>query len=258
MSIIQPTVEEKPIWELVETHWIHPARVQLETDGGPLPFIIEVEEIVPDAWNGDENLADRIAMRLFLRTRIVNGSEIIYIDVKGRPGGFGGENAMGSITFEQYGSKFEGKGYPGCVFEGTVTELMLEGVWTKERGDSVAMVPFTMTNVESANDRFDTIEDAGEPAAFAGTWSVDFETSDDLAVGTFTVDEHQLATGTFLTTTGDYRYLAGRVDGNLMRLSYFNGEHAYLFHARMKDDGSIEGDLWVGNWSHESFTAVRE
>jgi len=79
-----------------------------------------------------------------------------------------------------------------------------------------------------------------------------------LAVGEFEVDENQIATGTFLTTTGDYRYLAGRVDGNLMRFSTFDGAHAFLFHARMQDDGTIEGDFWSGNWHHETWTAVRD
>lgn len=61
-----------------------------------------------------------------------------------------------------------------------------------------------------------------------------------------------------MTTTGDYRYLSGRVDGNLMRLSTFDGAHAFLFHARMQDDGTIEGDFWSGNWWHETWTAVRD
>ena len=258
MSFVEPVVDEKPIWEQVETHWVHQARVELETDGGPLPFIIEVEEIAPDAWNGDEKIADYIMSRMFLRTRIVNGPEVIYIDVSGGPGGYGGGNARGSIVFEHYRSKLEGEGWGGCIFTGTVRELMLEGVWTKERGRSVAQVPFTMIDVDSANDRFDPIEDAGEPVAFTGRWSVDFDSSDDLAIGTFSVDANQIATGTFLTTTGDYRYLAGRVDGNLMRLSTFDGAHAFLFHARMQADGSIEGDFWSGNWWHETWTAVRD
>jgi hypothetical protein len=61
----------------------------------------------------------------------------------------------------------------------------------------------------------------------------------------------------FLTPAGDYRHLAGRVDGDLMRLSTFDGAHAYLFHARMQPDGTIAGDFWAGNWHHATWTAVR-
>ncbi|HCT45265.1 MAG: hypothetical protein CMJ35_00155 [Phycisphaerae bacterium] len=115
-----------------------------------------------------------------------------------------------------------------------------------------------MKEADSINDRFDPIADAAEPAEFSGRWSVDFESSDELAIGTFTVDADQIASGTFLTTTGDYRYLAGRVDGPYMRLSTFDGAHAFLFHAEMQDDGSIKGDFWSGNWHHETWTAVRD
>jgi len=135
---------------------------------------------------------------------------------------------------------------------------MRKGVWTKKRGDSHVRIPYQMIEVISTDDRFDSIEDSGESAAYSGRWSVKFDSSDDLAVGSFVVDKNQIATGTFLTTTGDYRYLSGRVDGNLMRLSTFDGAHAFLFHARMQDDGTIEGDFWSGNWWHETWTAVRD
>ncbi|MCA9304027.1 MAG: TlpA family protein disulfide reductase [Phycisphaerales bacterium] len=93
---------------------------------------------------------------------------------------------------------------------------------------------------------------------FSGRWSVAFESSTDNAIGIFKVSSTREAIGTFLTTTGDYRYLAGRVDGNLMRLSAFDGAHAFLFHAKMLDDGTIKGDFWSGNWWHETWTAFRD
>ncbi len=108
------------------------------------------------------------------------------------------------------------------------------------------------------DDRFVPVPEAGPPADFSGRWAVDFAASDDISVGVFSVDADHIATGTFLTPTGDYRYLAGRVDGDLMRLSTFDGAHAFLFHARMQPDGSIAGDFWSGNWHHETWTAVRD
>jgi len=56
---------------------------------------------------------------------------------------------------------------------------------------------------------------------------------------------------------GDYRYLAGVVDGDMMRLSTFDGAHAFVFYARMQADGSLEGDFWSGTRWHESWTAYR-
>jgi len=40
-------------------------------------------------------------------------------------------------------------------------------------------------------------------------------------------------TGTFLTTTGDYRYLDGIVTGDSLKLSTFDGAHAYASWRRL-------------------------
>ena len=52
-------------------------------------------------------------------------------------------------------------------------------------------------------------------------------------------------TGTFLTETGDYRYLEGVVDGDSLKLSCFDGSHAFLFHAALDQD-SFRGRFWSG------------
>lgn len=192
--------------------------------------------------------------------RIVNGDEfIVQIDsVSGSGGGFDGSLRRGKIEFAQYDSYLSGSGVSGCEIVGNLVERMRVGEWFKKRGDAYAKVSYQMTEVSSVDDRFDPLESSVMPAEFNSRWSVKFDSSEDLAVGEFTVQGNQIATGTFMTTTGDYRYLAGRVDGNLMRLSTFDGAHAFLFHARMQDDGTIEGDFWSGNWHHETWTATRD
>lgn len=70
-------------------------------------------------------------------------------------------------------------------------------------------------------------------------------------------------TGTFLTTTGDYRYLSG----NAMRrngeehllLATFDGSHAFFFdaHTDLKrgiNGYRLEGDFYSGKSGHETFT----
>ncbi len=54
----------------------------------------------------------------------------------------------------------------------------------------------------------------------------------DTTVGEFKQNGSEL-TGTFLTTTGDYRYLQGSVSGNKLYLSTFDGGHAFIFIARI-------------------------
>jgi thiol-disulfide isomerase/thioredoxin len=66
---------------------------------------------------------------------------------------------------------------------------------------------------------------------------------------------------TFLTTTGDYRYLAG---GIVMRnkvqhllFSTFDGSHAFLFDGILgKESLSVKGDFYSGKSGHETWTAT--
>lgn len=100
------------------------------------------------------------------------------------------------------------------------------------------------------------------PAAadVSGRWSVEFVTDEgerSPAVAEFRQFGHEV-TGTFLTPLGDYRYLAGEVQDGRLRLSTFDGSHAFLFHAALAEDGSLSGDFWSGTRWHERWTAVRD
>ena len=89
-----------------------------------------------------------------------------------------------------------------------------------------------------------------------GRWGVTFvddEGKESFAVGEFDQQGGQL-TGTFLTALGDYRFLAGDVDGRNMKLSTFDGAHAFLFTATMDEGGILSGDFWSGTRWHESWT----
>ena len=96
-------------------------------------------------------------------------------------------------------------------------------------------------------------------ANVTGRWAVTFVEDDgteSFAIGEFDQQGTQL-TGTFLTPKGDYRYLAGEVDGDMLHLSTFDGAHAFVFHAHVQEDGSLDGDFWSGTKWHESWTAAR-
>lgn len=64
-------------------------------------------------------------------------------------------------------------------------------------------------------------------------------------------------TGTFLTETGDYRYLSGRNDVSGFYLSCFDGSHAFLFKGLVKGDSIIDGHFFSGAHSHEAWLAKR-
>lgn len=92
----------------------------------------------------------------------------------------------------------------------------------------------------------------------SGRWSVGFSPNSPKAysaIGEFRQDGNDLA-GTFLTTTGDFRFLEGVVSGDSLFLSGFDGAHALLFKARVSGD-SIVGGFWSGTHWHEQWKAVR-
>lgn len=100
----------------------------------------------------------------------------------------------------------------------------------------------------------------GAAAAFntSGVWETVFsqgEKDEYIAKAIFEQDG-QKVTGTFRTKTGDYRYLEGVVDGDTMKLSTYDGAHAFLFKATVKDS-TMEGRFYSGNHWKEPFVAKR-
>lgn len=90
----------------------------------------------------------------------------------------------------------------------------------------------------------------------SGKWDAVFsnETDTTVTIGVFEQNVNHLQ-GTFLLTSGDYRYLDGEVDGDSIRLSTFDGEHAYLFKAKINNDTTLTGMYWSGKTWREPWTA---
>jgi len=116
-------------------------------------------------------------------------------------------------------------------------------------------VPFKATY--GVSHRFETTKKAGVNAD--GVWETTFspDSPDDRykAKGIFKQDGDSV-TGTFRTTTGDYRFLEGSVEGNTMKLSAFDGAHAFLFTADVRDS-TMTGTFYSGNHYKEPFIAKR-
>lgn len=93
----------------------------------------------------------------------------------------------------------------------------------------------------------------------SGRWEVMFtddEGTASPAIGEFTQQGDRLR-GTFLTPTGDYRFLAGQVHDSTLFLSCFDGAHAFLFKARLDSRNVLTGDFWSGTAWHEGWKARR-
>jgi thiol-disulfide isomerase/thioredoxin len=95
---------------------------------------------------------------------------------------------------------------------------------------------------------------------FGGKWECSFspgKADSSKAIGLFWNTEKGTYEGTFVTETGDYRYLEGGfITCDKIALSCFDGQHAFLFTMKW-NMGALEGEFWSGKFWHESWTAVR-
>ena len=132
----------------------------------------------------------------------------------------------------------------------------LSGYWHTYKKDK-SRLGFVASPSFNPDQRFDhSISPAKEN--FQGKWKVGFNQvlAPYGAVGLFE-QFGNVVTGTFLTETGDYRYLQGNVISDTLFLSCFDGAHAFLFKAQKSGD-SLRGVFYSGNHYLDSlWVAVR-
>lgn len=92
---------------------------------------------------------------------------------------------------------------------------------------------------------------------FSGKYECTFspgEKDSSKAVGLFSLEKDGRYTGTFLTETGDYRYLEGaEIACDEVALSCFDGQHAFLFTFKWSPRGAIDGKFWSGKYWYEAW-----
>lgn len=135
-------------------------------------------------------------------------------------------------------------------FRAKVKEDKMTGVWVNNmRGSDYSIPFFADFGVEN---RFPLYDDHEIVNDISGKWQVTFgpETEDSWnAIGEFKQKGNKV-TGTFLTETGDFRFLEGNVRGDELLLSAFDGSHAFLFTAKILPDNSLHGNFYSGkHWS---------
>ena len=84
-----------------------------------------------------------------------------------------------------------------------------------------------------------------------------FEKDANQAVAVLRADGTRVL-GTVLTATGDHRFLAGVLQADRLRLSSFDGAHAFLYDARVQADGTLRGTFFSGDAWQEGFSARRD
>jgi peroxiredoxin len=112
-------------------------------------------------------------------------------------------------------------------------------------------LPFTARlNKAGAKNRFDVSQN-NNYSMYNGEWETTFSQGregEHKAIAVFNQEE-QYVTGTFITQTGDYRFLQGNISNDSILISCFDGSHAFLFEGRLFD-GIINGQFYSGShWS---------
>ncbi len=195
-------------------------RTVLDVPDGGLPFHITISE-----EDGE------------LRAAVRNGEEVLpftTVEVSGD---------TIKLSFEHYNCWFEGRIDPAGT---TIT-----GEWLRRRGQDVQR-QMAFGAHAGALDRFEPIEEEpAEPSPIVdvtGKWDLTLGQGDDawraLAI---LRQERRRVTGTILTTVGDFRYLEGTFEKGTLRLSVFDGCHAFLLRAEARSVGQLEGTFWFGS-----------
>ena len=223
LALIAACSSERGSPELESGPW----RAWLDSPGGPLPFGLTLE-------TDSEGTVS---------ATLINGSERIPVPhVRLSDGRL-------SLLIDHYDSSIDAS----ISDDGR----RLDGAWRRTAGpDQKSQLAFHA--VAGSAPRFDPLPGGGGDDAIAGRWAVDFESEEDLAVAILEAAPGGALAGTLLTTTGDYRFLAGSFEGDRLRLSTFDGAHAFLFDARLRPDGTLAGDFWSRDTWHETWIATRD
>lgn len=169
---------------------------------------------------------------------IINGEERIPVDMK-----VAGDSIK--IAMHIFDATIEAK----------VENEKLEGAWIKHYVEDY-VVPF---HAAWGKQGYFEEKERNPTQDVSGKWAVNFEVNTGRrynAIGVFSQNGSDLS-GSFLTATGDYRFLNGFVDGNTLSLSAFNGEQAYLFEGTVEGDSIIDGKFWSGKTFFASWNAVK-
>jgi thiol-disulfide isomerase/thioredoxin len=204
-------------------------RAALSSLGGDLPFQLEFDEI-PGGSAGPQ-----------LRATIHNAEEVLVVDRTTLEG----DQLL--LRFEGYDSEIS------ATWVRQADSDRLSGRWRKTTAEGNSVLEFSAVR---GTQRFFP---AGPDPTWdvTGAWSATFTDEDGAfpARGEFR-QQGDRVTGTFRTTTGDYRFLEGQIRDERLYLSTFDGAHAFLFTARHNGDGLLHGDFYSRDSYHASFIAA--
>jgi thiol-disulfide isomerase/thioredoxin len=137
------------------------------------------------------------------------------------------------------------------------TPVGYEGSWLKRGSTGNVLMPIVLVR---GKDRYNL---PASPNRFpaSGRWKTTFTNASgksSIAMAEFKQNGKNI-TGTFLTPTGDYRFLEGSIQGDSLVMSTFDGTHAFVFRARLSGTDRITRGVFAsGPTSLENWEAIRD
>lgn len=205
------------------------------------PSVSKSPALKPGIWRMNMDIGDlfiplRLEVDSFMNISLLNGEEKITIN-----DGVQSEDSL-ILNMPRYESRFVGS---------IVSDTIITGSWYNLAKEDYS-VPFEANYLSPVDMR-------GEWSANAEMkYSVTFSPKNNNAypaIGLFQVNSEELR-GTFLTETGDYRFLEGALVENQLTLSNFDGAHMFLFRGEMKGDSIVNGIFNSGKHYDEPWNAA--
>ncbi|SDD55913.1 Peroxiredoxin [Dyadobacter soli] len=194
----------------------------IRKDGIEIPFDLEVADTTENP-----------------KVYVVNGTERILLE----KGVAGGDSIVWKMPVFESWFKLKAHG-----------NARLDGFWVSGSENGDVRIPMTAI---AGKARFPATA-SGNVSTVSGKWAVEFTRPNQTKRKAIAQFEQQggKVTGSVLTPSGDYRYLTGTMSGDSLRLSTFDGSHALMLTAYLKD-GQLTGDFYAGFTARETWTAVR-
>jgi len=99
------------------------------------------------------------------------------------------------------------------------------------------------------------------PVDLSGKWKVLFQPGtpkEEVLVGVFEQDGGNFVYGSFLSETGDYRYLHGYVADGKLHLQTYTGYWAFVVEADLNGSNEMTGVFYSGGKSSSPFKAIKD
>jgi len=217
-------------------------------------FALNVSAQLPPAgiWDGALHLNDSVRLPIELRLESGDDGWRLFIPNYGET--FEAENvrvSKDSLSWRMPVFDTE--------FRTRVSGDSLSGVWINHSRKEKNVIPFKA--VFPRDEMSEVTLSNYKPPLVKGRWRVVFspgkkDSTETIAL--FTSVPGEPLRGTFLTETGDYRYLGGKFNpkAQTFELYTFNGAQAFVFKGKVRGS-TMTGEYWSGAHWYEKFTGAR-